>query len=65
VRRFLPLTAAGFCTAERADQVEAMFRESAGDDRDANRILDIAVDEIRRCDAYRAHHEPGAAAFFR
>jgi alanyl aminopeptidase len=65
VRRFLPLTAAGFCTAERADQVEAMFRKSAGDDRDANRILDIAVDEIRRCDAYRAHHEPGAAAFFR
>ncbi len=62
---FLPFLAAGFCTEDRAEQIEALFGPAADQHAQSRRILDLALRQVRQCDTFRAHHQKGAEQFFK
>ena len=60
----LPWLATGFCTAEKADEVEAFFGDRIGDLSGGPRNLAGAVEVIRLCAARAAAHRQSATEFF-
>ena len=60
----LPWLTTGFCSAEKADEVEAFFGDRIGELSGGPRNLAGAVEVVRLCAARAEHHRQSAAAFF-
>src|SRR5690606_10223457 len=61
---YLPYTAGGFCTAERAAQARAFFAPRVGATHGGPRNLESAIESVELCAARVEHASESARRFF-